>query len=91
MDIKRAIKAQGITMEETAKRMGISRITLSQTISRNPTISTLQRIANAAGCRVIDFFLDEQEAASSSSGSTLICPKCGARLNVKLTEEEEQL
>ena len=29
-------------------------------MSRNPTIGTLERIANAIGCKVVDFFQDEQ-------------------------------
>jgi transcriptional regulator with XRE-family HTH domain len=61
MDIKRAIKKSGMTMEETAQRMGISRVTLSQNITRNPTLSTMQRIAGVVGCNVSDFFLDEKE------------------------------
>ena len=65
-------------MEEVAERMGVSRVTLSQTLSGNPTMSTLQRIADALECKVGEFFLDELEEKNF-----IICPKCGARFELK--------
>jgi transcriptional regulator with XRE-family HTH domain len=78
MDIKSIIKQKGFTMEEVAERMGVSRVTLSQTLSGNPTMSTLQRIADALGCKVGEFFLDELEEKNF-----IVCPKCGARFELK--------
>ena len=78
MDIKSIIKQKGLTMEGVAERMGISRVTLSQTLSGNPTMSTLQRIADALGCKVGEFFLDELEEKNF-----IVCPKCGARFELK--------
>lgn len=78
MDIKSIIKQKGLTMEDVAERMGISRVTLSQTLSGNPTMSTLQRIADALGCKVGEFFLDELEEKN-----IIMCPKCGARFELK--------
>ena len=78
MDIKSLIKQKGLTMEEVAERMGVSRVTLSQTLSGNPTMSTLQRIADALGCKVGEFFLDELEEKNF-----IVCPKCGARFELK--------
>lgn len=78
MDIKSIIKQKGLTMEEVAERMGVSRVTLSQTLSGNPTMSTLQRIADALECKVGEFFLDELEEKNF-----IVCPKCGARFELK--------
>lgn len=78
MDIKSIIKQKGLTMEDVAERMGISRVTLSQTLSGNPTMSTLQRIADALECKVGEFFLDELEEKNF-----IVCPKCGARFELK--------
>ena len=72
MDIKKIIKEHGYTIEDVAKKMGISRVTLSQNISRNPTVATLERIANAIGGNVGDFFADEKEY-----NNTITCPHCG--------------
>lgn len=78
MDIKSIIKQKGLTMEDVAERMGISRVALSQTLSGNPTMSTLQRIADALECKVGEFFLDELEEKNF-----IVCPKCGARFELK--------
>lgn len=48
-----------MTINEVAEKMGINRVTLSQTISNNPTYSTLKKIADVVGCDVMDFFKDE--------------------------------
>ena len=39
------------------KKMGITRVTLAQNLSRNPTVGTLQKIADVIGCKVGDFLL----------------------------------
>lgn len=78
MDIKKAIKEHGFTIEETAKRMGISRITLTQNISRNPTYKTMLAIANAIGCNVGDFFLDE------IATNDFVCPHCGKPIHIRI-------
>ena len=59
MEVKTIIKQKGFTMEAVAKRMGITRVTLAQNLSRNPTVGTLQKIADVIGCKVGDFFADE--------------------------------
>ena len=78
MNIKSIIKQKGLTMEDVAERVGINRVTLSQTLSGNPTMSTLQRIADALGCKVGEFFLDELEEKNF-----IVCPKCGARFELR--------
>lgn len=72
MEIKKVIKRYGYTIEDVAKKMGISRVTLSQNMSRNPTVGTLERIANAINCSVGEFFADEKDIPN-----TIICPHCG--------------
>lgn len=76
MDIKRAIKTNGLTVKEVAERMGITPVGLSQHINGNPSVEVLERIAAAVGCEVGDFF-------SPQPGNTITCPKCGTVLEVK--------
>lgn len=83
MNIKVKIKERGWTIERVAKEMGITRITLSQNISRNPTVKTLQRIADIIGCKVGDFFMDEID----TNKTTIVCPKCGESINVSVKIE----
>lgn len=52
MDIKRSIKANGLTVKEVAERMGITPVGLSQHINGNPSVEVLERIAAAIGCNV---------------------------------------
>lgn len=83
MNIKKVIKEKGFTIEQVANSMGITRVTLSQTLGRNPTVDTLQRIANVIGCKVGDFFADELD-------NSIICPNCGAKLELKKKEVQDE-
>ena len=84
MDIKKVIKEKGFTLEQTATKMGISRITLMQSLSGNPTVNTLQRVADAIGCRVVDFFADEL-GNTIPANPTFTCPHCGNNIKVELS------
>lgn len=77
MDVKSVIRKKGYTFEQVAEKMGITRITLTQNLGRNPTINTLQRVADAIGCKVGDFFVDD--VSEDEGSNTIVCPKCGAK------------
>jgi transcriptional regulator with XRE-family HTH domain len=79
MDVKAIIKEKGWTIERVAAEIGISRVTLSQNLSRNPTVNTLQRIASVIGCKVGDFFRDEIEI----SAPVQKCPHCGKPIIIR--------
>lgn len=60
MQISKVIKEHGLSMSEVARRMGISKGTLSNTICNgNMLVDTMRRIATAVGCNVSEFFADE--------------------------------
>lgn len=82
MNIKQTIKEKGYTLERVAEEMGINRVTLSQSLAGNPTIRTLQRIADILGCSVADFFKDEE----NQHAARISCPHCGRVIT--LTAEE---
>lgn len=79
VDIKKVIKAKGLTVKEVAERMDITPIGLSQHINGNPSVQVLERIASAIGCGVGDFFAPQPT-------NTITCPKCGTVLEVKERE-----
>ena len=79
MEVKAIIKENGWTIERVAAEMGISRVTLSQNLSRNPTVNTLQRIAKVIDCNVGDFFRDEIEVSTP----LYTCPHCGKAIVIK--------
>ena len=47
MRIKEVCKEKGITVSQLAEKMGIKQESLSRAINGNPTLETLERIANA--------------------------------------------
>lgn len=49
-------KEVGINQTELADKIGLSRVGLSKAINGNPTISTLEKIADALGVPVIELF-----------------------------------
>lgn len=60
MQIPKVFKEHNVSLSEVARRMGISKGTLSDAIRRdNMHTETLRRIAKAAGCNVSEFFADE--------------------------------
>ena len=79
LNIKKAIKDNGLEVREVAKRMDISPTGLSQHINGNPSVEVLERIAKAIGCDVSDLF-------ERPKSNEIICPKCGTKLEVKEKE-----
>ena len=86
MDISKTIKEFGYTQEQVAKKLGITRIGLTKSLNGNPTIGTLKKVADIIGCKVGDFFRDE--ITSRPQESSFTCPKCGAKLSIKIEEVE---
>ncbi len=66
LNIKAAIAARGLTATQVAKRMGIGLPTLSAMMNENPTLSSLERIAEALHCDVAELF-DRPVAWASTS------------------------
>lgn len=67
MDIKRVIKDKGYTIQDVAGMIGVNRVTLTNTISGNPTYRKMKQIADAIGCQVTDFFADEENKSDFAS------------------------
>lgn len=65
MRIKDVCKEKGITVSQLAEKMGIKQESLSRAINGNPTLETLEKIANALGVDITELF------APSSSGSII--------------------
>ena len=67
-------KDQGITQEELAQRLGISRIALSKCLNGNPTIETLDKIAIELNIPIWQLFKGYKDSfvAMVKSGDTLM-------------------
>lgn len=79
VNLKKAIKERGFTLEQVGKAIGKTKSGMSQAVSSpNPQLETLRLIASAIGCKVGDFFKDEV-----TEELHLTCPVCGARLKIE--------
>ena len=88
--IKELIKEKGLSVQEVADRMGISRVGLSQHINGNPSVEVVGRIAEALGVDMWELFKSKSEIVeeiTEETKSIIRCPKCGARF--VLDEKEE--
>lgn len=74
--VQEICKCQGITMQDLAKKMGVTYQALYAAVSGNPTIGKLQEIANALGVEVVDLL-------GASKEGVITCPHCGKE--IKLT------
>lgn len=87
MNIKEQIQKRGFTISQVAALMtnkngekGITQSSLSQIINGNPSLDKLKEIASIIGISVSELLQDE-------SDNTIICPNCGAKLELKKAED----
>ena len=83
MNMKDFIASRGLSQKAIADKMGLSESSLSQMLNR-PLPKRYEQLAEAIGCEVSDFFLPE----THNNPNVLICPKCGAKLNISVAVEE---
>lgn len=81
IDIKKTCQKYGITLQQLADAMGITRqgLTYHQQRGNNIEVSTLQRMADVIGCKVEDFFYSDD---NSELGNFCYCPYCGKKINI---------
>ncbi len=76
--IKELCQQHGTTQKELAVKLGVSEMTLSRAVKGNTSLSLLEKIACGLGVEVSELF--------TPKSNTIICPKCGAVLEVKERE-----
>lgn len=87
MRIKELLKQKGTTAKELALQIGISEGALSKSLSGNPTLGTLQKIASALNVDITELFKTSDKIGGSSH---LVCPHCGTRLHITLEEDTNE-
>lgn len=75
--IKELCKERGILIKDLAQKIGITDVGLRQSLNGNPTIGTLEKIADALGVEVGELF-------RPSDNTKITCPHCGKPIIVKL-------
>ena len=78
--VKEVIKAKGLTMQQGADELGITRDTLTRNINGNPTIETLEKIAKTLGVSVSDLLNEEKPEEDQN---TITCPNCGKKFKME--------
>lgn len=77
--VKDILKSRGISIKDFAALLGINRVNLSNQLSGNPTLETLEKWAAALNVTVPDLF--------DKKITTINCPKCGEEIRLSIEEE----
>ena len=90
--IKDLIKGKGYTQITLADKIGFSRGSLYQTLNGNPSVSSLQRIADALEVPMWRLFATEEEVKQEITPDPVQgafrCPKCGAKMRIQIEVSE---
>lgn len=74
--LKEILKEKGVLHKELAERLGVTDIALRASLKGNPTIGTLERVADALGVSVAELFEPQPSNA-------VRCPHCGGVLHIE--------
>lgn len=80
--IKDILKERGITLNELAETLGVSRQALSRQIKGKMLIETAEKIAAALDVPLWQLFADP--IAVSNDGTKLLCPHCGQPITIEV-------
>lgn len=86
--IKEILKEQGVTINELADKLGISRVTLSTQINGTANIVSYEKIATALNVPMWQLFASPEEIQPQSDGFSITCPNCGKEFEVELKAKE---
>jgi transcriptional regulator with XRE-family HTH domain len=86
--IKEILKEQGVTINELADKLGISRVTLSTQINGTANIVSYEKIATALNVPMWQLFASPEEIQPQSDGVSITCPNCGKEFEVELKAKE---
>ena len=76
------LKNKGITKKDLADMLGISAAALHSYINGNPTIESIQKIADALQIPLVDLFLLTSRNDKRKDRSEISCPCCGRKLTI---------
>lgn len=82
--IKEILKERGITINELADKLGISRVTLSTQINGTANIVSYEKIATALNVPMWQLFASPEEVQPKKDGFSLTCPHCGKSIKIKV-------
>ena len=90
LKLKDTMKSRSLTSVELAERIGVTKATISYWINGKvfPSPEMLTKIATALNVPLWQLFASAEEVMSETSHSHagITCPKCGAKLTLKVEE-----
>lgn len=72
-------KKRGITQKDLAAQIGMTPVGLAKAASGNPTVDTLEKVADALGVPVTELFVP-------TPTDTIRCPHCGGAIKIEKGE-----
>ncbi|WP_347020879.1 helix-turn-helix domain-containing protein [Bacteroides finegoldii] len=82
--IKEILKEKGLTVNQLADMLEISRQALSKQIQGKMLVETAQRIAEALDVPMWQLFASPEEVLPKKDGLSITCPHCGKDINIKV-------
>lgn len=82
--IKDILKEKGITQQELADNLGVSRSAIVKMLAGNPSQETLEKIASALNVPMWQLFAAPDEVQPQSDTVGITCPHCGKNINIKI-------
>jgi transcriptional regulator with XRE-family HTH domain len=73
--VKEVCREKSVTLVDVATKIGVAQASLSKMLNGNPTIGTLEKVANALNVPVTDLFDQPQN-------DVINCPYCGGKIKV---------
>lgn len=89
--IKDILKERDMTQQQFAEVLGITRSALTQQLSGKPSLTTLEKIAEALGVEMWELFKSKSEIVeeiAEEKKNTITCPRCGAKFDLRKEEEQ---
>jgi len=74
--VKEICKEKGVKIKDLCAELGISDVALRKSLSTNPTVGTLEKIAKVLNVDVLELF-------APAGDVRIICPHCGKVIHIK--------
>lgn len=82
--IKEILREKGLTVNDLAEMLDISRQALSKQIQGKMLVETAERIASALNVPMWQLFASSDEVQPQSDTAGITCPHCGKNINIKV-------
>lgn len=82
--IKELLKERNMTQKELAQRIGVSAVSLNRYMTGNPSVSSLEKIAEALDVEISELFVHRKVGETDTS---ITCPHCGNKFHIVIKGE----